>query len=229
MAGEKILVVEDDKNLSKVLKYNLEKQGYSVVTASDGEAGLESFEREKPDLVVLDLMLPKIDGFEFCKAVRRESRSPILMLTARRQELDRILGLEIGADDYVTKPFSVRELMARVKAILRRTSDAVPEAAATLRAGTLELDSGTHECRVAGKTVELRAKEFEFLKFLFLAKGKVLSREELLERVWGYDRSMEIDTRTIDQHIARLREKLGSEAKRIMTIKGVGYRLKLDR
>ena len=227
MAQEKILIVEDDKNISKILRYNLEKEGFRVVFSADGEAGLEVFRREKPDLVVLDLMLPKLNGFEFCKIVRQERRTPILMLTARKEEIDRILGLEIGADDYVTKPFSVREVMARVKAILRRASDA-GEVKAVLRAGTLELDLDKHDARLKGRPLALRFKEFEFLKCLFQARGKAMTRDELLEKVWGYDRSMEIDTRTIDQHINRLREKLGPEAGRIVTVKNVGYRLDVD-
>jgi DNA-binding response OmpR family regulator len=225
VATDKRLVVEDEKSLAKILRYNLEKEGYRVTLSGDGEAGLEAFRKERPDLVILDLMLPKLDGYEFCKIVRRDSKTPILMLTARKEEVDRILGLEMGADDYVTKPFSVREVLARIKAILRRTKPP-EETASLLRAGTLELDPGTYECRVGGRPVELRSKEFEFLKCLFLARGKALSRDELLEKVWGYDKSMEIDTRTIDQHIARLRDKLGPEAGRIVTVKNVGYRLK---
>ena len=222
----RILVVEDEKNIVKVLKYNLEKEGHKVAVSGDGEEGLAAFRKDRPDLVLLDLMLPKLDGFGFCKAVRQESTTPILMLTARKDEVDRVLGLELGADDYVTKPFSVRELMARVRAVLRRASK--DDSRAVLRAGALEINVETHEARLAGKLFPIRAKEFEFLKCLFQAKGRVLSRDELLEKIWGYDRSMEIDTRTVDQHIARLREKLGKESGRLVTIKGVGYRLKLD-
>ncbi len=222
----KILVVEDEKNIVKILKYNLEKEGFKVSTCADGEEGLARFRQEKPDLVILDVMLPKLDGFAFCRTVRQESAAPILMLTARKEEVDRVLGLELGADDYVTKPFSVRELMARVKAILRRSSK--EDKRAVLRAGLLELDVEKHEARLAGKPFSIRAKEFDFLKCLFQAKGRVLTRDELLEKVWGYDRSMEIDTRTVDQHIARLRDKLGPESHRIVTVKSVGYRLKLD-
>lgn len=227
MAGEKILVVEDEKSLLQLLRYNLEGQGYRVLTAGDGEAGLELWRKERPALLILDLMLPKRDGFELCKAVRAASRTPILMLTARKEEVDRVLGLELGADDYVTKPFSVRELSARVKALLRRAS---PEGAAarTLHAGQIELDSERYETRVRGKAVALSSKEYEFLKCLLEADGRALSRDQLLEKVWGYERSMEIDTRTVDQHIARLREKLGPEAGRVLTVKNVGYRLKTD-
>lgn len=227
MPNEKILVVEDEKDLVKLLKYNLEKDGYRVVTASNGEAGIASFQKEKPDLVLLDVMLPKLDGFEFCRIVRRDSRAPIIMLTAKIDEVDRILGLELGADDYVTKPFSVRELLARIKAILRRVTEK-PQEKTLVRAGDLEVDMERYTIHVKGKPVKLSSKEFEFVKCLILAQGKVLSRDQLLERVWGYDNSMNIDTRTVDQHIARLREKLGTEAARILTIKNVGYRIELD-
>ncbi len=227
MANKKILLVEDEKSLVKILRYNLEKEGYRVAVAHDGEAGLAALEKENPDLVILDIMLPKMGGFEFCRQVRRNSRTPILMLTAKKEEVDRVLGLELGADDYVTKPFSVREVLARVKAVLRRSAAPEPHRA-VFRAGGLELDLDRYEASLNGKSFVLRSKELEFLKCLFQARGKVLSRDELLEKVWGYDRSMEIDTRTVDQHIARLRDKLGSEAARIITVKNVGYRLKVD-
>jgi len=229
MPNEKILVVEDDKDISRLLKYNLDKEGYRVSAALDGETGLALFRKERPDLVMLDVMVPKLDGFGFLKTVRQESKTPVLMLTARKDEVDRVLGLELGADDYVTKPFSVREVIARVKAILRRVGDqAQSPAVSVLRAGELEVDVERYETRVKGKPVTLTSKEFEFLKCLIQAGGRAMSRDALLEKIWGYDRSMEIDTRTIDQHIARLREKLGSEASRIVTVKNVGYRLKLD-
>ena len=227
MPHEKILIVEDEKDLVKILKYNLEKEGYRTFAAYDGEAGLAMFRKEKPDLVLLDLMLPKLDGFEVCKTLRQESKVPILMVTAKTEEVDRVLGLELGADDYVTKPYSVREVMARIKAILRRSAGADEEKKFT-RSGDLEVDLERYVVKVEGKTVTLSSKEFEFLKCLLNAKGKVLTRDQLLERVWGYDSALEVDTRTVDQHIARLREKLGSEAKRVVTIKNVGYRLKLD-
>jgi len=227
VANQKILVVEDEKPLIKILKYNLEKEGYQVAVASDGQSGFENFKKIKPDLVILDVMIPKMDGFEFCKAVRKESETPIIMLTARKEEVDRILGLELGADDYVTKPFSVREVVSRVKAILRRSSKA-QAASVVVRAGSLEVDLEKYETRVKGKGVALSPKEFEFLKCLIQAGGKVLTRDHLLETVWGYDNSMEIDSNTVDQHIARLRNKLGAESERIVTVKNVGYRLKLD-
>lgn len=227
MTTHKILVVEDEKDLVKLLKYNLEKEGYRVSVANNGEAGLAAFQKEKPDLVLLDVMLPKLDGFEFCRAVRKDSKTPIIMLTAKIEEMDKVLGLELGADDYVTKPFSVRELLARIKAILRRST--IPKDESTLvRAGNLEVDLERYTVTVAGNPVKLSSKEFEFIRCLIQAQGKVLSRDHLLEKIWGYDRGMDIDTRTVDQHIARLREKLGAESNRILTIKNVGYRFDRD-
>lgn len=227
MTTHKILVVEDEKDLVKLLKYNLEKEGYRVSVANNGEAGLAAFQKEKPDLVLLDVMLPKLDGFEFCRAVRKDSKTPIIMLTAKIEEMDKVLGLELGADDYVTKPFSVRELLARIKAILRRST--LPKDESTLvRAGDLEVDLERYTVTISGNPVKLSSKEFEFIRCLIQAQGKVLSRDHLLEKIWGYDRGMDIDTRTVDQHIARLREKLGSESNRILTIKNVGYRFNRD-
>jgi len=228
MAQAKVLLVEDDKALVKLVRYNLEKDGYRVVCAADGEEGLALLRKERPDVVILDAMLPKLDGFEFLKLARRDSRVPVMMLTARKEETDRVLGLELGADDYVTKPFGVRELRARVKALLRRAAPAEAEgpASGVLRAGGLELDTERYEFRVRGKPVQLTTKEFEFLKALLLAGGRALTRDQLLEKVWGYDRSIELDTRTIDQHVARLREKLGPEAVVVATVKNVGYRIK---
>ncbi len=227
MANEKILVVEDDKDLNKLIKYNLEKENYRVFSAANGEVGLALFKKERPDLVILDVMLPKLNGFEFCRIVRSESKTPIMMLTAKVDEVDRILGLELGADDYVTKPFSVREVLARIKGILRRVNDKGPTES-FVRAGELEIDLDRYVVSVKGKPVKLSSKEFEFLKCLVLVQGKVLTRDQLLEKVWGYEDGMNIDTRTVDQHIARLREKLTSEADRVITIKNVGYRFNTD-
>ncbi len=227
MAGEKILIIEDEKPLIKVLSYNLEKEGYRVFAATDGQTGLALFSKEKPALVLLDLMLPKIDGFEFCKTIRKSSQTPILILTARREEVDRILGLELGADDYVVKPFSVRELMARIKAILRRSSPP-SQAGPLLRAGELEVDIERYVVRIKEKSLPLTSKEFELLKCLLEAQGRVLSRDQLLEKAWGHERGLELDTRTVDQHIKRLRDKLGSEAARLITVKNIGYRLGID-
>jgi DNA-binding response OmpR family regulator len=225
--AKRILIVEDEKDIAKLLRYNLEKEGYETLSAADGETGLSLARQSKPDLIILDLMLPKMDGIEICRILRQESNVPIIMLTAKKEELDRILGLEIGADDYITKPFSVRELLARIKTILRRAQATdLPEN--TVQVGPLAIDFTRYTVTLKGKPVQLSTKEFEFLKILVQANGKVLSRDQLLERVWGYDRSFDIDTRTIDQHIARLRDKLGSEAERIITVKNIGYRFKRE-
>ena len=224
MAHAKILLVEDDRAIAKILRYNLEKEGHRVLHAEDGEAGVALFRREKPRLVVLDLMLPKVDGLDVCRLIRQTDPGvPVLMLTAKGTETDKIVGLEMGADDYVTKPFSVREVLTRIKTLLRRTGGTAP-AAAALSVGTLELDPDRYELRLGKKPVALTGKEFELLRALWTAGGKALSREDLLERVWGLDRAMDIDTRTVDQHVARLRSKLGPEKKRVRTVKNVGYR-----
>jgi two-component system alkaline phosphatase synthesis response regulator PhoP len=219
----RLLIIEDEKDIVRLLKYNLEKEGYTALAAFDGEAGLDLARKEKPDLIILDLMLPKLDGMQVCRTIRQESQVPIIMLTAKKEEIDRIVGLELGADDYMTKPFSVRELLARVKTILRRTKPGAHEDK-IFKAGTLEADFSRYTVSVKGKSVGLSSKEFEFLKILIQANGKALTRDQLLEQVWGHDPSFEIDTRTIDQHIARLRDKLGPESKRVITVKNVGYR-----
>jgi two-component system alkaline phosphatase synthesis response regulator PhoP len=224
MSKTKILIIEDDRDIAKLLKYNVEKEGHHALVAQDGEEGVALFRREKPRLVMLDLMLPKVDGLEVCRMIRADDKKiPILMLTAKSSEVDKIVGLEMGADDYVTKPFSVREVMTRVKTLLRRTGgDAAPEG--MLSAGVLEMDPARYEVRLSGKPVDITGREFELLKILWIARGKVLSRDEILERVWGIDKAADIDTRTVDQHMARLRAKLGPEKKRLKTVKGVGYR-----
>ena len=223
----KILVVEDEKAIARVLRYNLEKEGYKVVAAEDGESGLALARKERPDLVLLDIMLPKLDGIQVCKVLRSDSRVPILFLTAKKSEVDRVLGLKMGADDYVTKPFSVAELLARVEALLRR-SGGVPGGGGSeaRKVGDLVVDVERHEVLVKGKPVEVTPREFTFLKLLIDADGRVLTRDRILETVWGYDRSVEIDTRTVDQHIARLRKKLGPEGGRIVTVVNSGYKLK---
>lgn len=227
MAHEKILVVEDEKDLVKLLRYNLEKEGYRVLSAADGESALELARSKKPDFIVLDVMLPRLNGFEFCKMIRRESNVPILMLTAKKEEVDRVIGLELGADDYVTKPFSVREVIARIKAVLRRGAD-MTMPATILRAGHLTVDLERYEVRVKSRPAPLTTKEFDLLKHLIQAHGAARSRDQLLEQVWGHEQAQELDTRTVDQHIARLREKLGPEAGRVITVKNIGYRLNPD-
>jgi len=225
--SHRILIVEDEKDIVRLLKYNLEKEGYTPLVASDGETGLAMAKKENPDLILLDLMLPKLDGMQVCRAIRQESQVPIIMLTAKKEEIDRIIGLELGADDYVSKPFSVRELLARIKTILRRSRpDNVQDKPVTV--GTLTADFARYTVTVKGKPVALSSKEFEFLKILLQANGKALTRDQLLEKVWGHEPSMDIDTRTIDQHIARLRDKLGAEAARVVTVKNVGYRFSTE-
>jgi len=229
LAGNKILVVEDDGTLRTTLEYNLTKQGYSVFSAADGLEAIEKARREKPELVILDIMLPKLDGLEVCRILRQEMIVPILMLTARAEEIDKILGLEVGADDYMTKPFSMRELMARVKAMLRRTQmvqeSATNSRPVSLRSGDLDIDSSRHAVTVGDKRVSLNPKEFDLLAFLVKNKGQVFSRDTLLEKVWGYDFAG--DTRTIDVHMRWLREKIETNPEqpaRLITVRGVGYK-----
>ena len=225
-----VLVVEDEENLLEALRYNLEREGYAVNTAIDGEQALLSARDSAPDLVILDVMLPRLDGFEICRILRRRSDVPILMLTARGEEIDRVVGLELGADDYVTKPFSVRELMARVRNLLRRshrapsaTDDASP--ADILRSGDLEIDSVSHIVRLNGELLELKPREFDLLALLAKNKARAFTRDQILERLWGHDYYG--DSRTVDVHIRWLREKIEpqpSKPVRIVTIRGVGYR-----
>lgn len=225
MANETILLIEDDKNILELVKYNLEQEGFRVLTASKGNAGLETALKERPALIVLDLMLPEINGLEICKILKRNGKTlaiPIIMLTAKGAESDKVVGLELGADDYITKPFSPRELVARVKAVLRRSKEKAPEE--ILLSGTIELDLTKHELRLKGKSVEITAKEFELLNVLMGSKGRVLTREVLLSKVWGYENSVNIETRTVDMHVGQLRKKIGKESERIVTVKSVGYR-----
>jgi two-component system OmpR family response regulator len=227
--AEKILVVEDDRNLLDTLKYNLRKEGYSAITAVDGAEALEIARREKPDLIILDIMLPKLSGFEVCRILRKDMNVPILMLTAKTDEVDKIVGLEIGADDYMTKPFSMRELLARVGAILRRADISRLQPASELkviRIGDLEIDVGRHQASHAGSRLDLTPREYDLLMFLATNKGLVFSREKLLDKVWGYDYAG--DTRTVDVHIRWLRQKLESDPanpEHLVTVRGAGYKL----
>ena len=224
---EKILVVDDEKTLVKALKFGLEKDGFQVSTAYDGEEALEKVKQEEPDLVVLDLMLPKLDGFEVCRRLRKERDLPIIMLTAKGEDIDKILGLELGADDYMTKPFNPRELMARIKAILRRSSHATGGIRKVIRAGRLEIDLIKHKVMVDGEEIDLTAKEYALLSFLASSPGRVFSREQLLEQVWGYEYCG--DARTVDVHIRHVREKLEedpAEPKMILTVWGTGYKFR---
>lgn len=221
-----ILVVEDERDLRYILSANIKGEGYRVVAAADAESALVLTRKQRPDLIVLDVQLPKMDGFELLRILRQEAQVPVIFLTAKKSEVDRVLGLKLGADDYVTKPFSTEELLARIKAILRRTAPK-PEALRGLRVGGLEVDFDRHEVRVQGKLRRLAPREFQLLTMLIEAKGKVLSRDQLLEAIWGYDESMEINTRTVDQHVARLRRKLLTEKDRIETVTNAGYKIRL--
>lgn len=230
MSKEKILIVEDEKDIVKMLDYNLKKEGFKTLSAHNGEDGLDMARKENPDLILLDLMLPEMDGLDVCKAIKNEAKTshiPIIILTAKAQEADKIVGLELGADDYMTKPFSPRELIARIKAVLRRMKekDKLPE---VLRIGDLTIDFSKIMVSIKDKPIELTAKEFELLKTLIKAKGRVLSRDYLLDTIWGFDQALEIQTRTVDVHIQTLRKKIKSEAKRIVTVKNYGYRFELD-
>ncbi|MDR7435007.1 MAG: response regulator transcription factor [Armatimonadota bacterium] len=224
-----ILVVDDEPPIVELVRYNLLQEGFEVIAAYDGHEAVEKVRSGQPiDLVILDIMLPFMDGLEVLRILRRESRIPVLILTAKGGELERVLGLEIGADDYVTKPFSPRELVARVKAILRRTGPAEPARPVVLRVGDLVLDPTTREVTVEGKPLELTTKEFELLQLLMNHPRRVFTRDMLLERLWGPDYFG--SSRTVDMHISRLREKLGddpSNPRYIVTVRGVGYTLRV--
>jgi DNA-binding response OmpR family regulator len=221
----KILIVEDEPDMVLGLKDNFEFEGYEVVTASDGASGLERARTLKPDLVILDIMLPKLSGLEVCKTLRSEGfETPIVMLTARGQEIDKVVGLELGADDYVTKPFSIREVLARVRAILRRT-DGTKKRLARYRFADVELEFETYAATKGGAPLELSPREFDLLRYLIERKGETVTRDRLLEDVWGYESYP--STRTVDTHIAKLRAKIGdsgSEPRFILTIHGAGYK-----
>jgi two-component system OmpR family response regulator len=225
----KIMIVEDDQNLLATLKYNIGKEGYGTVTAADGAEALDIARREKPDLIVLDIMLPKLSGFEVCRILRKEMTAPILMLTAKTDEVDKIVGLEIGADDYMTKPFSMRELLARLGAMLRRADMSKQQLAgekSTLKIGDLEVDIGRHQAFHKGSRLDLTPKEYDLLVFLVTNRGLVFTREQLLEKVWGYDFAG--DTRTVDVHIRWLRQKIESDPatpEHLVTVRGAGYKL----
>jgi DNA-binding response OmpR family regulator len=220
-----VLVVDDEPTLVATLKYNLERDGYRVVTAADGDEAVRVARAERPDLMILDLMLPQMDGIEVCRIVRREMTLPILMLTAKTEEVDKVVGLELGADDYVTKPFGMRELIARVHALLRRAEPGAAEESTSLATGDIVIDLKRREVTRAGERVELKPKEFELLLFFARNRGRAFTREQLLRDVWGYD--FYGDSRTVDVHVRWLRQKIESEpAKpvRLVTIRGTGYR-----
>ena len=220
-----ILVIEDDRDITESLEYNFKKEGFKVAKAHDGIAGLKMAEEKHPALVILDLMLPGIEGLEVCRRIKRNPKTasiPIIMLTAKGTETDKVAGLEVGADDYIVKPFSVKELIARVKTVLRRYEK--PEAApsAVLKFKDLEIDTDRHEVRAGAKLVDLTAKEFQLLHYLAENTGRVFSRDRLLDCVWGID--VAIETRTVDVHMRRLREKLGKAGQRLITLRGVRYK-----
>jgi DNA-binding response OmpR family regulator len=231
--AERILIVEDEPALQSTLAYNLTKEGYSVEVAGDGRAGVDAARRLKPDLIVLDLMLPELDGYEVARIVRSEMTAAILMLTARTEEIDRVVGLEVGADDYLTKPFSMRELLARVKALLRRTrlireekaELGIATAAEKMPFGNLVIDTARREVTQENTALRLKPKEYDLLLFLAQHKGRMLTREFILERVWGWD--FVGDSRTVDVHVRWLRQKIEpdpSAPQRIVTVRGGGYR-----
>ena len=227
---ETVLVIEDDGNLLRALQYSLEREGYSVRTATEGESGLEAAREANPSLVILDVMLPRLDGFEVCRILRRDNDVPVLMLTARGEEIDRVLGLELGADDYVVKPFSMRELLARVKAMLRRSRmepDGLvrTEGRQVFTSGDLEVDVDSHTATLGGEALSLKPRVFELLALLLARKGRILSRNQILDQIWGHNYVG--DSRTVDVHIRWLREKIEKdpgEPKRVITVRGVGYR-----
>jgi DNA-binding response OmpR family regulator len=223
MPNERILVVDDEANIIDLTRLYLEREGYQVDAATDGAQALEMIQAQNPDLVILDIMLPEVDGLEVCRRVRADSDVPIIMLTARDHDIDKIVGLELGADDYLTKPFNPRELTARVKAILRRTERAPRLDDRPLSVGDLTLDPLRREVTVAGQSISLRAKEFDLLFTFMQHTGIVLSRQQLLNLAWGYD--FYGQTRTIDVHVAHLRKRLQNSHLRIETVTGVGYKL----
>ncbi|HEY5625867.1 MAG TPA: response regulator transcription factor [Dehalococcoidia bacterium] len=220
-----ILVVDDEPTLVATLKYNLERESFHVLAAADGEAALEAARAGRPDLVVLDLMLPGLSGLEVCRILRKETRVPIIMLTAKDAEVDKGVGLETGADDYVTKPFGMPELMARVRALLRRAEAAADEASDVVESGDLRIDLTRREVRRGGSLLRLKPREFDLLAFFMRRRGRAFSREELLNKVWGYE--FADDTRTVDVHVRWLRQKVEpdpAQPSRLITVRGVGYR-----
>ena len=220
-----ILVVDDEPTLVATLKYNLERESFRVLEAADGEAALEAARTGRPDLIVLDLMLPGLSGLEVCRILRKETRVPIIMLTAKDAEVDKVVGLETGADDYVTKPFGMPELMARVRALLRRAEPGADDAPDVVESGDLRVDLARREVRRGGSLLRLKPKELDLLGFFMRRRGRAFSREELLNQVWGYE--FADDTRTVDVHVRWLRQKIESDPaqpSRLITVRGVGYR-----
>ena len=229
MSKGRILIVEDDKNIAQLVKYNLEKAGFDCQTTITGEDALDLLETEAVDLIILDIMLPKMDGLETCKRIKQEKRLagiPIILLTAKGEEVDRIIGFELGADDYIVKPFSPRELILRVKAVLRRGVPPKEEEKEVLQIDDLMINVPKHEVRVGGKEVKLTAMEFKLLFILMKRKGRLQSRDQLLRDVW--DLEADVTTRTVDTHIKRLRQKIGKAGGLIETVRGYGYRISVE-
>lgn len=227
MGQQRILIIEDDPHIARLIRYNLEKAGFGCLQAADGQQAFEELGRQKIHLIVLDIMLPGMDGFELCKEIKKKpawAAIPVLMLTARAEEIDRVLGLELGADDYMVKPFSPRELILRIKAILRRGESKEDTSSAILTVGKLVVDKSRPKVTVNAKEVQLTAMEFKLLVLLMERRGRMQSRERLLSDVWDID--AEVTTRTVDTHIKRLRQKLGKMGKYIETVRGHGYRLR---
>lgn len=237
--SKKILIVDDEKAIVDILNHNLKREGYETVQAYDGEEAVDMVKKENPDLVLLDVMIPKMDGFSVCKTVRQNSNIPIIMVTAKEDVVDKVIGLELGADDYITKPFSVREVLARVKANLRKwdgielskkeAENVAEQKNSLLEFGPLTLDTFKYEAKVSGKSVELTLREFELLKFLATQSGQVFSREELLEKVWGYEYFG--DVRTVDVTVRRIREKIEknpSTPELLATKRGIGYYFNIE-
>lgn len=227
--AQSVLVVEDEPDIRNLIVFHLAREGFHCRTAATGVEALREVRTHPPDLIVLDLLLPEMDGLEVCRRIRADPAAaalPLIMLTAKADEVDRVVGLEMGADDYLVKPFSPKELVARVRAVLRRAR--VPVSSPTLRAGSLVLDAARHTVALADTALVLTPKEFDLLQALMEGGGRALSREHLLDRVWGYARAGEIESRTVDVHVRRLRAKLGEEGRRISTVKGVGYRFEAE-
>ena len=224
MANEKILVVDDDTNICELLRLYLTKEGYQVTTANDGEEGLDKFNQVKPDMVLLDVMMPKMDGLEVCRRIRKLGNTPVMMLTAKGSEYDKVVGLDMGADDYMTKPFGMMELIARVKALLRRTKEpGKHDNGNTLNIGCLSVIPSKYSVKVGGEKVVLTLKEFDLLCLLLQNKGTVFTRDKLLNKIWGYD--FDGESRTVDVHVRTLRQKLGEAGKYIETVRGIGYKI----
>ena len=223
--AQEILIIEDMEPVVQAIRMVLEREGFRLLTAQSGQEGLRAVSEQKPDLVILDLILPDMDGLEICRRIRKNpevARVPIMILSGKAEEVDKVVGLAVGADDYLAKPFGDKELVARVKALLRRS--AAPPESKVLLAGAIEMDSERYTVSVAGNPIALTSREFELLKALLGVKGRALTRDYLLETVWGHDRAIGIETRTIDVHIRSLRHKLGIEGRRILTVRNIGYR-----